>query len=190
MWYFNNYAANRGSGMFVYNNKQLIMNKIIVFCTAVLMGGISACAQPTDEKKNPNYNHNATARLLLTDAEWKKVLSAKTYNIMREEGTEAPGTGPYVHNDKKGMYYCAACGNLLFSSDSKFDSHTGWPSFYQAANMTSIATAKDESLGMVRDEVRCARCNGHLGHVFDDGPQPTGLRYCMNGYALMFEEKK
>lgn len=157
----------------------------------LLVSGISACiAQQQDEKKNPYYNPADKSRLTVTDQQWKKVLSPKVYDIMREKGTEAPETGPYVHNPKSGTYYCASCGNPLFSSATKFDSHTGWPSFYQPLSKESVANEKDHSYGMDRDEVLCARCGGHLGHVFDDGPAPTHLRYCMNGYALHFEEGK
>ena len=167
------------------------MKKIILVTIVLLTAGIYAgMAQQQDEKKNPYYKPTEQARLKVADADWKKVLSPKVFNIMREKGTEAPNTGPYVHNEKKGIYHCAACGHILFASATKFDSHTGWPSFYQAYNDASIAKEKDNTYGMERDEVVCARCGGHLGHVFDDGPAPTHLRYCMNGYALMFEEGK
>ena len=165
--------------------------KIAIISLLLLFFGCMAInAQQQDEKKNPYYKQNETAKLTVSDAQWKKVLAPKVYNIMREKGTEAPNTGPYVHNPKSGIYYCAACGHALFSSATKFDSHTGWPSFYQALNEGSLAQAKDNSFGTDRDEVLCARCGGHLGHVFDDGPAPTHLRYCMNGYALNFVEGK
>ena len=155
----------------------------------LLFAGMSSCsAQQQDETKNPYYKPADKNKLKVSDGEWKKILSPKVYEIMREKGTETANSGPYVHNEKKGTYYCAACGNPLFSSATKFDSHTGWPSFYQPLDAGSVAQAKDKSYGMDRDEVMCARCGGHLGHVFDDGPQPTGLRYCMNGYALHFVE--
>ena len=109
---------------------------------------------------------------------------------MREKGTEAPETGLYVHNTKKGTYYCAACGHALFSSATKFDSGTGWPSFFKALNGQSVTEAEDNDLGVTRTEISCQRCGGHLGHVFNDGPKPTGLRYCMNGFALAFEPSK
>lgn len=163
----------------------------ILFSIVLLLAGIISCtAQQQDESKNPYYKQGDNTKLTVANAQWKKILTPKVYNIMREKGTESPNTGPYVHNPKKGMYYCAACGRLLFSSDTKFDSGTGWPSFYQPYSDNSVIQAKDNSYGMDRDEVLCARCGGHLGHVFDDGPAPTHLRYCMNGYALHFEEKK
>ncbi len=146
----------------------------------------SCTAQQQDETKNPYYTPNDNTKLAVSNADWKKILSSKVYYIMREKGTEVANTGPYVHNPKKGIYHCAACGHALFSSDAKFDSGTGWPSFYQPYNGKSVLQATDKSLGMERDEVVCARCGGHLGHVFEDGPKPTGLRYCMNGYALNF----
>ena len=164
---------------------RITIASLLLLCTGIL----SACAQQQDEKKNPYYKPADKAKLTVSNDQWQKILTPKVYNIMREKGNEAPDTGPYVHNPKKGTYYCAACGNPLFSSDTKFDSHTGWPSFYQPLKGNSVAQDKDNSLGMERDEVLCARCGGHLGHVFDDGPAPTHLRYCMNGYALHFEEK-
>ncbi len=142
------------------------------------------------QAKNPYYSHTDNGKLRVADAEWKKILPGNVYHILREAGTEAPNTGPFVHNPKKGTYYCAACGHALFSSATKFDSGTGWPSFYQVLNKNSVMENRDESLGVVRTEVVCERCGGHLGHVFDDGPKPTGLRYCMNGFALSFEAAK
>lgn len=157
---------------------------------AVFMLFIGVSGLYAQQAKNPYYSHTNNGKLRIANTEWKKVLSPKAYNILREAGTEAPDTGPYVHNPKKGTYYCAACGHPLFSSATKFDSGTGWPSFYQVLNKNSVMENRDESLGTVRTEVVCERCGGHLGHVFDDGPKPTGLRYCMNGFALTFEEGK
>ena len=125
-----------------------------------------------------------------TEDEWKKVLTPEQYEIMRMKGTEAPGTGEYLHEKRKGMYACAACGNQLFSSETKFESGTGWPSFDQALP-GAVKIVEDRSLGMVRTEVVCAKCGSHLGHVFDDGPkETTGKRFCMNSACLRLEEKK
>jgi peptide-methionine (R)-S-oxide reductase len=124
-----------------------------------------------------------------SDAEWKKILSPAAYDVLRHAGTEAPESSPLDHNFAKGVYYCAGCGQALFSSDTKFDSGTGWPSFFKPISKDAVITVEDDSLGMARTEVVCSKCGGHLGHVFDDGPQPTGLRYCMNGVALKFKKK-
>jgi peptide-methionine (R)-S-oxide reductase len=121
----------------------------------------------------------------LSDAEWQKRLTPQQYNILRKQGTERAGTSPLNHEKRKGTFACAGCALPLFSSDTKFESGTGWPSFYQPLDK-AVSTKTDRSFFMARTEVNCARCEGHLGHVFDDGPKPTGLRYCMNGLALTF----
>jgi peptide-methionine (R)-S-oxide reductase len=126
------------------------------------------------------------AKIVKTEAEWKKVLTPEQYHIMREEGTERPYSGKYAETHEDGEFYCAACGLHLFSSKTKFESGTGWPSFYAPFNKKNVTEIEDRSLSEVRTEVECARCGGHLGHVFEDGPRPTGLRYCMNGLALKF----
>lgn len=139
-------------------------------------------------EKNPAYSRTDTKAIALTEAEWKKVLPADVYHIAREKGTERPGTSHFEHSKEVGTYYCAACGNALFQSDTKFESGCGWPSFYEAISKTSIIYTADLTYGMKRTEVQCGRCEAHLGHVFEDGPPPTGLRYCINGVILDFEK--
>jgi peptide-methionine (R)-S-oxide reductase len=126
-----------------------------------------------------------TFEIVKTDDEWKSLLTPEQFRVMRQQGTEAPGSSPLDHNFDAGTYVCAACDLPLFSSKTKFDSHTGWPSFYQPLP-NAVVTSDDHTLFISRTEVHCRRCGGHLGHVFDDGPPPTGKRYCMNGVALKF----
>ena len=120
------------------------------------------------------------------ESEWRRELTPQQYRVLREKGTEPPFTGKYWNEHADGVYRCAACGNPLFDASTKFESGSGWPSFYEPIEGERVATEEDKSLFMRRTEVHCARCGGHLGHVFDDGPKPTGLRYCMDGFALVF----
>ena len=128
-------------------------------------------------------------KVIKTENEWREQLTPEQYAVLREAATERPFTGRYVDEKSDGTYRCAACGNELFSSDTKFESGSGWPSFYEPANRENVELETDTSHGMVRTEVKCAKCGSHLGHVFDDGPQPTGERYCMNSCALDFDAR-
>jgi peptide-methionine (R)-S-oxide reductase len=128
----------------------------------------------------------ATFEVTHNDAEWHALLTSDQYAVLRKEGTERPYTSPLLHEERRGVFACAGCKLDLFSSTTKFDSGTGWPSFWAPLDK-AVGTVRDTSFGMVREAVHCSRCGGHLGHVFDDGPKPTGLRYCMNGVAMTFK---
>jgi len=130
-----------------------------------------------------------TNKVEKTEAEWRAELTPEQYHVLRQKGTERPGTGEYEHTKDTGEYRCAGCGKVLFRSDEKFDSRSGWPSFWAPADENAVDTESDNSYGMVRTEVMCGDCGGHLGHVFEDGPNPTGLRYCINSAALKLDPK-
>ncbi|MFN8288801.1 MAG: peptide-methionine (R)-S-oxide reductase MsrB [Chitinophagaceae bacterium] len=138
----------------------------------------------------PVYSKTDTGQVTMSEEQWKKILPENVYYIARMKGTERPWTSKFEHFDEIGTYYCAVCGNPLFRSNTKFDSGCGWPSFYEPISKSSIIYTPDNSHGMSRTEVQCGRCKSHLGHVFDDGPPPTGLRYCINGVVLDFEKAR
>lgn len=158
------------------------MTKIIVW--GLLFFHLYSCTQVSSKRKNMKSNY----KVKKTEEEWKKELSPQAYYVLRKKGTEQPFSGKYNLFFKDGTYRCAACGAPLFHSESKFESHCGWPSFDQAIK-GSILYKKDRSHGMIRTEILCAKCGGHLGHVFNDGPTETGKRYCINSVSLSFKEK-
>lgn len=144
----------------------------------------------TKKTNNPVYSHTDSNKVTVSDDEWRKLLPKDVYDVARLKGTERPGSSVFEHSKEIGTYYCAVCGNPLFKSDTKFESGCGWPSFYEPISKESIIYLKDNTFGMERTEVECGRCKSHLGHVFNDGPPPTGLRYCINGVVLDFEKAK
>lgn len=172
--------------------------RLLIFTTAALFNFGCSNAQDkikktektmSETKNNPAFSRDKQEKVELKEEDWKKVLTPEQYYIARQKGTERPWTSKFEKFDEKGTYYCAACGNTLFQSNTKFDSGCGWPSFFEPVNKKSLIYTPDNTLGMQRTEVQCGRCKAHLGHVFEDGPPPTGLRYCINGVILGFEKK-
>jgi peptide-methionine (R)-S-oxide reductase len=160
--------------------------KNLTLFTLLLAFCMNSCAQPNKPNQQSTSN---TYKVVKSEQEWKKELDPLQYHVLREKGTERAFTGKYWDNNVKGVYYCAGCKHKLFDSETKFESGSGWPSFYRPIDDTAVKVLVDKSYGMIREEVVCNNCGGHLGHVFPDGPKPTGLRYCMNSASLTFEKK-
>jgi len=161
---------------------QFLPALLVTLLVATALIFVSYRPAVSDEPKTPR-------KVSRTEAEWKKILSPEQFYVLRQKGTERAGTSPLVDNHEKGTYHCAGCKTPLFSSKAKFESGTGWPSFFEPISKEAVEEHQDRAYGMIRTEILCRTCGGHLGHVFDDGPKPTGLRYCMNGVALQFEKK-
>ncbi|WP_337044763.1 peptide-methionine (R)-S-oxide reductase MsrB [Emticicia sp. 17c] len=174
----------KNSGFF----RNLNQSVALFFCVAFLAGVYQSCAQNSKAKKEATPDCKITV-IKKTDEEWKKQLSSIEFAVARKAGTERAFSGEYWDNHEKGIYKCICCDFELFTSDTKFESGTGWPSFWKPINDCAVENKVDVSHGMVRTEVLCNRCKAHLGHVFEDGPKPTGLRYCMNSVSLKFVKK-
>lgn len=176
-----------------------MLSRVACIASVILTGGCSPATNlarhptsmtTTREVRTVSHTTEGKPETPRTDEDWKKKLTPEQYHVLREKGTERPFTGKFWNSHEDGTYRCAACGQVLFGSAAKFDSGCGWPSFWKAADRGAVRFQEDNSHGMRRTEVLCSRCGGHLGHIFDDGPDPTGKRYCINSVSLEFEPKK
>ena len=168
------------------NRRYFIKSGLTLGAAAALFRVPLSDALAQSAAKSAGRSESSFKKVVRTDEEWRRMLTAEQYRVTRQKGTEAPGSSPLLKNYAKGTYVCVGCALPLFSSKTKYDSHTGWPSFWSPIAKRNVREERDDSDGMTRTEVLCNRCDAHLGHVFDDGPDPTGLRYCMNGVALKF----
>ena len=162
---------------------------ILIVCTWIIAPSCAQKSSSPEMEGSSTSSVKAGQKIVKSEEEWKQILTAEEYEVLRKEGTELAFTGEYFSHKEKGIYTCAACGYELFNSKTKYNSGSGWPSFYKPINDEAVGTKTERSLGIARTEIHCNRCDGHLGHVFSDGPKPTGLRYCVNSVSLDFKKK-
>ena len=174
-----------GLNSYTRTKRKIVMKKLLALSLVIV-----AVTMFAGQTKQESHKEFVMDKVEKSDQEWETCLTPEEYQILREKGTELAFTGEYYKHKEKGTYVCAGCGNDLFSSDTKYDSGSGWPAFFDALDKTKVNTKSDISYGMVRTEITCAKCDSHLGHVFKDGTKPTGLRYCVNSVALDFSPKK